>query len=223
MEQYKKMPGSVKIALLTTMAFNPASRVEEKHLKKLMAHITEHGVLNPISIDAETNRIIDGHRRVACAKALGLTEIPCVYYYGLSRNQAKKLYCELNDTARGFKNRDWLTIRHHGGFVPKQWDNLYLRLKDILPPDALDQYIGRGVGMLSTARHAAKRLGRENDKFLKTVLLWMMGPGSWEDLKNTLSGKYDINNRKMESCILNGTPLIRRPVKKEKGAGQTEK
>ena len=47
----------------------------------LVESIREHGVLVPLVVvteaDTEVWKVVSGHRRLACARALGLTEVPC--------------------------------------------------------------------------------------------------------------------------------------------------
>src|SRR5947209_8006560 len=57
-------------------SFNPASPEDAA----LLASVRKFGVLIPLLVGPEVNGghvIIDGHRRVACARLLGLPIVPC--------------------------------------------------------------------------------------------------------------------------------------------------
>lgn len=62
----------------------------EKQLKQLEASIQEFGFISPVLIDKDNN-IIAGHGRTMAAKALGITEVPCVRIEGLT-DQQKRAY-----------------------------------------------------------------------------------------------------------------------------------
>lgn len=70
-----------KIEVLTLAALKPARRNARTHskrqLKQISASIDQWGFTNPVLIDEE-NVIVAGHGRVAAAKQLGLTEVPCI-------------------------------------------------------------------------------------------------------------------------------------------------
>src|SRR5262245_8984845 len=56
---------------------DPSGEVDD-----LIASVREHGILVPLVVAApgpepETWEVVSGHRRLACARALGMTEVPC--------------------------------------------------------------------------------------------------------------------------------------------------
>lgn len=69
----------IEIDKLEWASFNPGIRTEYKNLRDLMNNMEEYGFLvsQPVTI-MENNKVVDGHRRIACAKALGIKEVPCI-------------------------------------------------------------------------------------------------------------------------------------------------
>jgi DNA modification methylase len=65
------------------------SRVHPREqIEKLTRAIQEFGFLAPVLID-DRNRVIAGHARIEAAKALGLTEVPCIRTSHLSEAQKR--------------------------------------------------------------------------------------------------------------------------------------
>ena len=60
----------------------------QSQVEKIKASIQEFGFLSPCLIDSDYN-IIAGHGRVAAAKELGLTKVPCVFIEGLTEEQRR--------------------------------------------------------------------------------------------------------------------------------------
>lgn len=76
-------------ALDALTAFENNARLhDEAQIKQLMDSITEFGFTNPLLID-EDDGIIAGHGRMAAARELGLTEVPCIVLRGLSEAQRR--------------------------------------------------------------------------------------------------------------------------------------
>jgi len=78
------------IASLVPDARNARTHSAEQ-ITKLAASIREFGWTNPILLD-EAGGIIAGHGRVLAAKALGITDAPCMVARGLVRRAEKRAY-----------------------------------------------------------------------------------------------------------------------------------
>ena len=74
----------VPIEKLSSAPFQPEMRLKENdNLKDLRKSISEMGILRPLAVTADYE-IGDGHRRLWCARELGLTHVPCQVYEGLT-------------------------------------------------------------------------------------------------------------------------------------------
>jgi len=78
---------SVEIAKIKPYK-NNAKIHGKNQLRKLQESISEFGFLTPCLIDQEYN-LIAGHGRVEAAKALGMTEVPCVFVENLNSTQRR--------------------------------------------------------------------------------------------------------------------------------------
>src|SRR5580692_4901221 len=65
------------ISKIKAAPWNPKGRIAEKRLGKLLASIEDIGLVYPVVVDESMN-LVDGHRRLACAKKLGWTMIPTI-------------------------------------------------------------------------------------------------------------------------------------------------
>ena len=74
----------VAVEKLKAAPFQPDARLKENdNLKYLLKSISEMGILRPLAVTA-FYEVGDGHRRLWCAKELGLTHVPCQVYEGLT-------------------------------------------------------------------------------------------------------------------------------------------
>jgi DNA modification methylase len=71
-----------------------------EQIAKIAKSITEFGFTNPVLID-ESGGIIAGHARVAAAKSLGITDVPCIVATGWSPAQKKAYVIADNALALG--------------------------------------------------------------------------------------------------------------------------
>jgi hypothetical protein len=84
------------IESLTPNPLNPRINIADDN-DNLIESIKIHGILEPIKavrIDDSSYRIIQGHRRVLCAKEAGLVSVPCLVWDQLTREEESLL---LND------------------------------------------------------------------------------------------------------------------------------
>jgi N6-adenosine-specific RNA methylase IME4 len=68
----KVNPNSLKVDPVIASLMPPSTEIEQKNLEE---SIREHGVIVPIIV-TKSGLVVDGHRRLATAKALGLKEVP---------------------------------------------------------------------------------------------------------------------------------------------------
>lgn len=124
---------------IKTAAWNPPSRTEENRLRKLLASIDDVGLLYPLLVD-EDNNLIDGHRRLACARKLGWKAIPVIKV----SSEFEHVYGSIQSAAERINGNDLLGI--------------YLRNKNALlsdqrrRPERIEEICGRkSVEMLYKA------------------------------------------------------------------------
>lgn len=87
---------TVPVEALVPYADNP--RINEDAIPKVKASFRKYGVINPLIINAD-NVILCGHTRLAAAKELGLSELPCVRVTHLTPEQERAYRLADNKTA----------------------------------------------------------------------------------------------------------------------------
>jgi hypothetical protein len=151
--------------------FNPSSRHEPKALRTLKASIARRGIVMPLLI-TEDGRVVDGHRRLACARELGIADVPVVVC-----EDDGELYGELNDSTRRMTSREWLAAYMRGqapaGFSKRMIEGL----EELGGKALLEQIASAGLSpsLLKEAQMVAKYIGcREDADVLRQVVRWMV-------------------------------------------------
>jgi len=102
---------------LVMLDINPADRVTGTALEDLMRSMRDNGFwyYRPVIITRK-NVICDGHRRVTCAIALGIEEIPAYYI----DEDPHKVWAEINSGVRTIGSRELYKASAMGlNFIPK--------------------------------------------------------------------------------------------------------
>ncbi len=96
---------------LRPMPLNPKVRTSPTALKLLKASIQKRGVIMPLLVTPD-GEVIDGHRRLQCAKELGIAEVPVKR---VERDEA--LWSELAETTRKQIGSELLDYYLAGGLL----------------------------------------------------------------------------------------------------------
>jgi len=198
---------------ITVANFNPARRVNRNSLSGLMISIQQHGILEPLALT--WNRVLaDGHRRLACAKLLGLKEIPVAIHKELVLD-APALWVVLNAESMSLTPAQWLDAVSHGlplstvGF-PESLRKRITRLVELLGDDAVGDLVenGRSPNILDTAERVVKYCDRKGDEeFLRQTLLWLILVGNSFSVRAALT--EEIPSDLLEEAIVGGSQLHR--------------
>lgn len=167
-------------AELVPAGFNPSDRVTAKNLATLMKGITAlGGVVQPVIVSSD-KRIGDGHRRVAAAIALGLSEIPVIVLpLGL-----QETWAWLNDSQKPIMGRDWVQV-HYMGFslenIPKRIQSQILRIKALIGDDGFAVLAEKNMttAVLREATQTARYIDdverkRPPDSLIAQCLMWLI-------------------------------------------------
>lgn len=151
--------------------YNPKGRTE--HVNQLTKSIKEHGIIIPLIIDSNKN-LIDGHRRLASAKALKLDKVPVIKMD--SKLSKDKAYEIINSTSKKISNHDLIFIYVNGGSVPKRALNQITQLEEIVGSEGLKKLGERGATytVLKYAWIVRKYCGETSDSFLKKTVFWLI-------------------------------------------------
>lgn len=152
--------------------FEPATRLkDDKSLRRLRESIREKGVLIPIMI-REDGTIIDGHRRVKCAKDIGLGQVPVVVIDG----DIASLFRELNDTRKQVTGAQWMDGYTRGADVPERIRSKIEALQVIVGREGIERLVSLGVSpvLYNVVRRTAAYCDRGDDiLFQAEVIYWV--------------------------------------------------
>jgi hypothetical protein len=104
-------------------------------MARLLESIRLRGILSPL-ITTQEMYLIDGHRRLACAKVLGLRTVPVVRVNGSDADEA---FVEINLCPRQVNGVEWLHIYLSGGKVHKEMLGNIKRIEAVCGADFLIQ------------------------------------------------------------------------------------
>ena len=161
------------ISEITPSPLNPKARTDPKRLQDLLRDIAIRGIVEPLMVD-KRGVVIEGHRRLACAKALGLSEVPCVIEEG-DANEIHKATNELRDKWAAV---DWLGRYLAGGSVGREPYRQITAIERLMGRGFLDRMLDKQIGyrVIKTAKRAAHYCGvpRGNGVFLCKALEFML-------------------------------------------------
>lgn len=119
----------VKISDIKKTNYNSPIRTEMKYLKVLLQSIRDNGIYLPLLL-TKNMQLIDGHRRLACAEELGMSEVP-VIIENIEDVDKDIVYEDINTTARKINESDQLFVYLNGGRVSRQVNHAIERIMSI--------------------------------------------------------------------------------------------
>ena len=195
----------IKLSELTNAAYNPPHRILD--VADLVTAIRQTGYVTPIVVTKD-GVIVEGHRRVAACRELGMEGIPA---HVVDASEAEKLYAALNAAIKKHTGADHLHV--------------YLRSPDALSLSArrgmskMEQAIGREVmevladrgGSMATYRQAvqvARYCNVEDEtEWLKSIVLWLIKNRQTYQVRKAM--EEGILPSAMLESIERGAPLRR--------------
>ncbi len=100
----------VSIERIKPAAFNPPSRIGHQSIKDLKASIERVGIIYPLIVTKDFD-LVDGHRRLECARLIGMESVPVIVREG----GQKELFNEVNTTSKKLTQADDLFVYLSGG------------------------------------------------------------------------------------------------------------
>lgn len=159
------------VADIVPAPFNPASRTSPRNLKRLLTLIREKGFRFPVYLSRD-GVLGDGHRRVACAKIIGLPDVPAMRF-DLS---ADELF-EMNDGMKTITDAQLLDA-YRRGFRRIRSSKLgrIQTLRDLIGEDGINRLADQGVSIhiLSMARMVANYCDIDDNQFLSKCIWWLV-------------------------------------------------
>ena len=133
----------VPVSSIHHTPYNPPSRTKEgKALQNLMDTISRHGLVYPILISSDRD-VIDGNRRLAACRALGMDSVECI----VSAVDKNDLYSDVNGNTLKIVGAGWLHVARHGGTPPKKEAEMYRELNGLIGSYGIDTLIQHNIGI----------------------------------------------------------------------------
>lgn len=101
---------NLSIEKIQPAPFNPPSRTDKKSISRLKASIARIGIVYPLVV-TDDYKLVDGHRRLECAKELEMATVPVIVRAG----DQSELFEEINSTGKQLKTADDLFVYMAGG------------------------------------------------------------------------------------------------------------
>jgi hypothetical protein len=164
---------TARVESLKVSVYNPPSRTEKVGLKHLRSSVSKRGILYPLLVTKDMT-VIDGHRRLAVAKELGLEEVPIIILAG---DDDRDVFMEINESARKLGTRDALWVYLRGGKVSEKLSIQIRHIDDVMGRAFLEKLLELRISPSSlwdVGMCVAIHCSYENDpEFISAVLGWL--------------------------------------------------
>lgn len=196
MKTYKIV--QIDVGGLKTARFQPKKRIRLERLAGLMSSIAQHGMPIPIAV-TEDYTVGDGHRRLACAKELTWSTVPCVVWPGVT---AEQIFSILNGHQMSMTPAQWLEAVFLGlsleqPEIPRPLAKTIQELIDLVDDDTVWQIVeeGKSPDILKHARFVAGKLGwlEDNDgnERVRRIIGWFLRHNTQAMARHAIATGYD--------------------------------
>ncbi len=144
-------------------------------MRELLRSMSEIGLLYPILVD-EQNEVIDGHRRLACARELGWEVIQAIVIES-ARGHRDAIYASVNSTAAKMTGNEMLSawlVNQKAANPRKQ--KLFAEMTDVLGRPAVARLCENGLSarVYQTAVRLGKYCGDSGVDFVRRATKWLV-------------------------------------------------
>ena len=166
----------VQVSKLRKNGFNANLRInkESKKYKALRESIREFGILDPVNVSPD-GLIIDGHRRIECAKDIGLQEVLCI----VTSTNAQRAWAECAMNQLGTNGRQIIQATAQGldpVYLPKPIADVVRDLQDLAGPDLYQTMAADGVStyVRKAVNDLCRYTGDDSHEWRVRVLRWVV-------------------------------------------------
>ena len=192
--------------------FNPPSRTSTASLVKLEQGIKEVGGIVVPLIASKDKRLIDGHRRLAVAKKIGLKEVPVI----ISSLSLQQGWVVANDTSMGVGSRDWVHLHYSGvslEYIPRSHALKIAQVKELIGEEGFMRLAeaGMATSALDVSRMAVRYItgksGRDaiDNRLLSKTLVWIIQHNQQAATRAAITSQ--ISPRVLQWAIENDEPI----------------
>lgn len=166
----------IPVARLRGNGFNPVMRVNKgtKKYKMLRESIRQYGIIEPLIVSPD-GLVINGHRRLACAIDLGLSEVLCV----VTNRNAQQSWTESVVNQQGINGRQIIQATAQGldpVYLPQSIADAVLDLQDLAGPELYEEMAETGVStyVRKAVNDACRYTGDDSHDWRARVLRWIV-------------------------------------------------
>lgn len=167
----------VEVKKLRCSDFNPPQRTDPKALQDLLESIKKGGIKHPLDVTLD-NIVIDGHRRLACAKQLLHSKVPVIYHDAKTPESMRDLWWDLARSTRKMSPAEVLWFYSRGGKPDGHTGSDIERLTAAVGDDGvllLAEMQNVTPAVIDEARKVARYCGRREDQeFIAEALWWLL-------------------------------------------------
>jgi hypothetical protein len=130
-------------ATLRHTPYNPPSRTKEgAKLLALVEAVRQFGILGPVLITPDRD-VIDGNRRLAAARVLGLESVECI----VCDVDKDRVFAMLNSNTVPLGGKGWLSVGRGGGWLPDRERAQYDEIFKLVGSYGVDLLISQNIGL----------------------------------------------------------------------------
>lgn len=181
----------MKIADLVPAKYNPKTRTEAAKIRKLISSIEKIGLIYPVAVSKD-KKVIDGHRRVAVAKAMGWEEIPVL----ITAGNSEEVYGSVNYTTRRITGTEKLQIYlEEPNAIDADDRRLYEMAEKHLGRQMLHKIVKTG-GSVTTYRwclEVGRYVDEKTPSFYSKVARWIMKHRDVRTIRSLMALKQPSN------------------------------
>lgn len=162
----------MRIEQVKPAPYNPALRTDATVLSGLLRSIEKYGIIDPLLVTSG-GYLIDGHRRLECAKQLGYKSVPVTVTDFKERDVA---FETCNSTSRKLSAREVSYVYLHGGTVSPAALKKVRQIETLIGRKRFrvfaESYIS--ISTLSAAKRIARYVGNKRLSFLRKSFFWLI-------------------------------------------------
>lgn len=185
--------------------FNPERRTEKQNLAALRAAILALGFVAYPPLVSREGRILDGHRRVAIYRELGVREVWCI----IVPTGLVETFMAVNTSAAAFNSRDWVLVAQAGvlpEYVPGKQGRRLSKLAQLGGSEVFDDLAANklGTGIVDVVKEVSRATGLTDESGQRRILQWLIDFGLQRRAREAiaLGGRAELQYAIVHMCPL---------------------
>jgi len=179
-----------RIEQLKNAPHNPPGRIEPRKMQRLLLSIDKHGILYEPFVTA-AGVIVEGHRRIACARLLGHTHVKCRVVP--SHVDTAEIYADISESIRKLSGNEALAVwlinpKAVGLKLAKTFSEMQAGLGR--PVVKMIVEAGRTAHVWRLTREIGEYIGKKSAADWKSIAKWLVEKASLDPVRVAISQGY---------------------------------